>query len=112
MSHIPDVDDPVHTGWPVGGPFVAVVDPWARELAELADYLAAAEAVYELEGRPTVEAADAIDRLALAAGVLRIVSVGAGLVIDAVKLTAFRRRERSGELIGHAAIPCGPEPYR
>ena len=113
MTGLLRVTDPVHLGWPRdGGAFVAVVDPWARQLAELGSYLGRAEAVYELAGRPTVEAADDVDRLVTETGVGRVVSAGAGLVIDAVKLTVFRRRRRTGELVDHAAIPCGPEPYR
>ncbi len=113
MTALLDVDGPVHLGWPRRHrPFVAVVDPWARQVAELGSYLERAEAVYELAGRPTAEAADEVDGLVSETGVSRIVSAGAGLVIDAVKLTAFRRRERTGELVDHVAIPCGPEPYR
>jgi alcohol dehydrogenase len=113
MTAIPEADDPVHLGWPLTErPFLAVVDPWAHELAELGGYLSHAEAVYELTGRPTVEAADEADELVSTSGVSRIVSIGAGLVIDAAKLTVFRHRERRGELLEHVAIPCGPEPYR
>lgn len=75
-------------------------------------YLDAAETVHVLQGRPTVKMADAIDELVSATGAAKIVSVGDGLVIDAVKLAVYRRRERTGELIDHAAIPCGREPYR
>lgn len=108
-----DPRDPVHLGWPaVDGSFVGVVDPWVGGLAEMRSYLGAAEAVYELSGRPTVEAADAIDELVSATGARGVVSAGEGLVIDAVKLAMFRRRERTGDLVDHVAIPCGREPYR
>jgi hypothetical protein len=108
-----DARDPVHLGWPAAdGSFVGVVDPWMGGLAEMRGYLGGAEAVYELSGRPTVEAADAIDELISASGATEVVSAGDGVVIDAVKLTVFRRRERTGELVGQAAIPCGREPYR
>ena len=113
MTAIADLHDPIHLGWPIkDDAFVAVVDAWAHDLGELGRYLARAEAVYDLPGRPTVEWADEADELVSATGVTRIVSIGAGLVIDAAKLTVFRRRERIGELLEHAAIPCGPEPYR
>ena len=114
MTSVHDVSsDPVHVGWPAaGGPFVGIVDPWTYNLAELRDYLASAEAVFELEGRPTVADADALDELVAESGVARIVSAGEGLVIDAAKLTVARRRERTGELVELVAIPCGPEPYR
>ncbi len=105
--------DPVHLGWPAAdGPFVALVDPWINGLAEMQGYLGGAEGVYELLDRPTVDAADAVDELVSATGVTRLMSAGAGLVMDAAKLTVYRRRERTGELLDHIAIPCGPEPYR
>jgi hypothetical protein len=105
--------DPVHSGWPhPEPPYVVVVDPWLHGLRGARTLLERAQAVYVLAGRPTVEAADAIDEIAANAGVARVVSGGAGLVTDAVKLTVYRRRERTGELLVHAAVPCGPEPYR
>jgi alcohol dehydrogenase len=113
MIAAPDLHDPVHLGWPLTeDAFVAVVDPWAGGLSELEAYLGRAEAVYELPGRPTVESADKADELIARTGVTRIVSTGAGLVIDSVKLAVFRRHERTGRLIEHVTIPCGPEPYR
>jgi alcohol dehydrogenase class IV len=107
--------DPVHLGWPrADGPFVAVVDRWIRELPAAQTFLAEADDVYVLPGRPTIAAADQISDLVTTRDIGRIVSAGAGLVIDVVKLAIFRlrARSRSGAHLHHAAIPCGPEPYR
>lgn len=105
--------DPFCIGWPSSDPdFAAVVDTETRRRPEAANFLASARIVYELGGRPTIAEADAIASAVSDAGVGRLVSVGAGLVMDAAKLAVYRNRERTGALLSHTAVPCGPEPYR
>jgi alcohol dehydrogenase len=108
-------DDPIHLGWPdAAEAFVAVVDPWTAQQAVARDFLDNASETYVLPGRPTIAAANELSRLIEATRAARIVSVGAGLVIDTAKLTVFQLRARAldGRPLMHVAIPSGPEPYR
>jgi alcohol dehydrogenase len=108
-------DDPIHLGWPdAGGPFVAVIDPWTAAQAAARAFLDVAQATYTLPGRPTIGAAHEISRLVETTRVARVVSIGAGLVIDTAKLVVFELRGRAvdGRPLDHVAVPCGPEPYR
>jgi len=108
-----DAQTVVETGWPaIEGGFVAVLDPETRALPEARAFVAGAVGLHEVAGRPTPADAAAIEELLDSTGVRSVVSLGAGLVVDAVKLAVFERRNRTGELVVHDAIPCGPEPYR
>jgi alcohol dehydrogenase class IV len=103
----------VAVGWPdIDGSFVVLVDEPARELPDVRSFLARAAAVHVVVGRPTPADADSADRFISETGVQQVVSLGAGLVIDAAKLAIFNRQARTGEIVRHFAIPCGPEPYR
>jgi maleylacetate reductase len=104
-------------GWPTprafrDGEFVLVVDDTVDALPEARDFIASARAVHRVQDRPTIPDADAILDEVERNCVSDIASLGAGLVVDAVKVAVFRQRERSGKTLVHAAIPCGPEPYR
>jgi alcohol dehydrogenase class IV len=77
--------------------------------SQAADFLASARSVHRIDDRPTDPEADAILD---AVGRTGVSHVGAGLVIDAVKLAVFREHERTGRILTHIAVPCGPEPYR
>jgi alcohol dehydrogenase len=112
-----DAAPPYSLGWPAprafrAGEFVLVVDDTADAFPEAGDFIASARAVHRLDGRPTVPEADAILDTVARTGVSHVASLGAGLVIDAVKVAVFRERQRSGITLVHAAVPCGPEPYR
>ncbi len=112
-----DAAPPYRLGWPTprafrDGEFVLVVDDMADVFPEARDFITSARAVHRLDDRPTVPEADAILDAVARTGVSHVASFGAGLVIDAVKVAVFRERERSGRTLVHAAVPCGPEPYR
>lgn len=109
------VGDPISLGWPDSAePFIAVIDPWTDSQAAARPFIDQSAAKYVLPGRPTIAAAHEISRLVATTGVARIVSIGAGLVIDTAKLVVFELRARAldGRPLTHIAVPCGPEPYR
>lgn len=108
---------PFSLGWPDerayrDGEFVLVVDETANGFRGAQDFIASARAVHVVEDRPTVPEADAVLDAVARTGVSHVASFGAGLVIDAVKVAVFRERERTRRTLVHAAVPCGPEPYR
>jgi hypothetical protein len=92
--------------------FVLAIDPEAAKYSEAEWLLAGALAVHTVVDRPTPADAEAIDALVSLTGATRVVSLGAGLVIDAVKLCVHTRHARVGTVLRHVTVPCGPEPYR
>jgi len=104
---------PWHIGWPEASPpFVALIDSSATNYPAVQRLIARARGVYILLARPTIPEATAVVRLLIDKGVRRLVSIGAGLVIDTGKLATYHYREQTNELLEHYAVPCGPEPYR
>ncbi len=89
-------------------PVVVVVDPPTRRWPELRPLMATAAAVHEVTGRPTPSDAHAIRAHILDTGAQTLVSVGAGLVVDASKLSVYEHRSDTGRLLEHIAVPCGP----
>jgi len=113
-AHDPDaLHGPWHIGWPEDRPpFVALIDPSSSDYPEAQTLLTHARASYVLEARPSIAEATAVVELLVESDVRRLVSIGAGLVIDTGKLAAYYHRERTNELLEHCAVPCGPELYR
>jgi alcohol dehydrogenase class IV len=103
----------VAVGWPtIDETYVAAVDPPTRSISNASQLINDAAAVHAVTGRPTPSDAAEINRLLDETGARLVVSIGAGLVIDAAKLAVFERHRQTGTLVAHDAVPCGPEPYR
>jgi alcohol dehydrogenase class IV len=78
------------------------------------DLLAAvgAEQVVHIDERPNAAVVDHLATKAREVDAERVLAVGSGALIDAVKL-AWRERERDvGRELDAVFVPCGPEPYR
>jgi len=113
-AHDPDpLHGPWHIGWPEANPpFVALIDSCSTNYPAAQRLMARARGIYILPARPTIPDGTAVVRLLIDNDVRRLVSIGAGLVIDAGKLATYYFREQTNESLDHCAVPCGPEPYR